>query len=82
MDVSIYVKNAIAFYFRIDNDSMKELRKNLKLNLRIHENKKCEYCDWNNNYCWCEWCGKSSCSNKRKLETVQKKKKKETILFN
>ena len=80
MDVSIYVKNAIAFYFRIDNDSMKELRKNLKLNLSIHENKKCEYCDWNNNCCWCEWCGKSSCSNKENWKLYKYKKKRNNTI--
>ena len=50
------------------------LRKTLRLNLNIHDNRKCEYCDWNNNCC--EWCGKKKCSNKRKLEAIKYEKKK------
>ena len=83
MDVSIYVKYATLFCFRMENndDSINRLRKDSKLNLNIHDNKKCEYCDWHNNCCWCEWCGKSSCSNKRKLNSViiQRKKRNNTI---
>ena len=55
------------------------LRKTLRLNLNIHDNRKCEYCDWNNN--GCEWCGKRNRSNKRKLEAInyEKKKRNNTI---
>ena len=50
------------------------LRKTLRLNLNIHDNKKCEYCDWSNNCC--EWCGKKICNNKRKLGAINYEKKK------
>ena len=55
------------------------LRKTLRLNLNIHDNKKCEYCGWSNN-CY-EWCGKKNCSNKRKLGAInyEKKKRNNTI---
>ena len=43
-------------------DEMKELKKSVKLNLKI-DNKKCEYSDWQPSCC--EWCGKLK-NNKRK----------------
>ena len=73
------------YFFALEMEHMqtdiKEIRKNLKLNLSIHENKKCEYCDWNNNCCWCEWCGKNQCNNKRKLDSLilPKRKRNSTI---
>ena len=83
MDVSIFVKNATLFYFRMEDveNNVRETRKNLKLNLVINECKKCEYCDWHNNCCFCESCGKSSNSNKRKLGEIEtiKKKRNNTI---
>ena len=69
----IFVKNVIPFCCRME--SMNELRKSLKLNLNLTENKKCEYCDWKPDCC--EWCGKMKHTNKPKLETVEIYKKKE-----
>ena len=81
MDVFIYAKNAILFCFSMENNEhdVNSLRKTLRLNLNIHDNRKCEYCDWNNNDC--EWCGKRNRRNKRKLEAInyEKKKRNNTI---
>ena len=46
-------------------DDIKELRKKLKLELNIHNLRKCEYCDWQPTYC--EWCDKLVNNNKRKI---------------
>ena len=59
-------------------DEVKELKKNLRLNLKI-DIRKCEYCDWQP-LC-CEWCGKLK-NNKRKSKCSFhdfKKKKSNSI---
>ena len=45
-------------------DDIKDLRKKLKLQFNIHDQRKCEYCDWQPTCC--EWCGKLK-NNKRKI---------------
>ena len=72
MGVFIYVRNVILFCSSMED--MKEVRKQLKLNLNLKETKKCEYCDWVPNCC--EWCRKIKLSNKRKIETIEAEKKK------
>ena len=51
-------ENVILFCFSMENNEhdVNSLRKTLRLNLNIHDNRKCEYCDWSKNCC--EWCGK------------------------
>ena len=61
-------------------DDIKQLRTKLKIDLRIHDSKKCEYCDCDPNCC--EWCGKLKNNNKRKrdsIQTIARKKRKNTI---
>ena len=58
-------------------DDIKDLRKKLKLELNIHNQRKCEYCDWNPNCC--KWCGKLK-NNKRKLGSIETFVKKREII--
>ena len=60
-------------------DDIKDLRKKLKLELNIHNQWKCEYCDWDPNCC--KWCGKlkNNKCKKGSIETFVKKKRNNTI---
>ena len=57
-------------------DDIKELKKKLKLELKL-DLRKCEYCDWQPSCC--EWCGKLKNNERKICEKSCDIKKKEII---